>query len=77
MLGYISMPGGIELLVLLPCFLIPVALVVVIILLIVKLSKQTPAGPAVTCPRCGHPNPAAHRFCSQCGQNLQNPTSQG
>ena len=72
MLGYMSMPGGWEWLMMGPCLLIPAALVVVLVLVVVKLSRKPPMGPTVTCGRCGQPNPATSRFCSQCGQSIQN-----
>ena len=72
--GYISMPGPIELVVILLFLLIPLAVAVAVALLVIKVSKKPPATPAVTCSKCGHPNPATSRFCSRCGQSLQTPT---
>ena len=75
MLGYISMPGGWEWVMIGSCVLIPAAVAVIVVLVLVKLSRNPPMGPAVTCGRCGQPNPATARFCSQCGQSLQNAAS--
>ncbi len=30
-----------------------------------------PAAAAVTCPKCGHQNPAGARFCSHCGEKIE------
>ena len=73
--AYISMPGAAELVVILLFLLIPLAVVVtvaVLVVLVLRLSQKPAAVPTLTCGKCGRPNPVTSRFCSQCGQGLQN-----